>query len=175
MGHLEVLSQAKIFAGLDQVDKMVLDGIPLLRSWFGGADVQMSVDRHGIQREDFRGDPSGQFNADGRFSTSSRTSEEPTVLNRSKGGHNSTLPSVVLARVVLARVVLARVVLARVVLARGTPLRVRLSIWPSGRHTNGKSTVHMFILDDSPVGQLANGHLDSITELEVTQHSWLLI
>ena len=56
------------FGGVDDVDKVVRDCCLFLKGWFCCADIHVTIDEGGIDRDDFAWDISGDFKCRGGFS-----------------------------------------------------------------------------------------------------------
>ena len=79
MGRIDILCQAEVHVGVNNIDQVMRHLPPLLVRRFGGADVHLAIDGHRIERNDFRTNLLGQFQTDGRLSGSRGTSQKPAI------------------------------------------------------------------------------------------------
>ena len=77
LGGRQVLGEAELPVGFDNVNQMVGRCRTLLGGRLGGANVHSPVDRHRVERNDFGPQKRGKGDADLRFSARGWTSQKP--------------------------------------------------------------------------------------------------
>ena len=80
MGSGDVLGQAELLVGFDNVDEMMRNGRLLLGRWLCGTDIHAPIEGHGIEGNNLGTNVSRECDADLRFSPRGRAGQKPAVF-----------------------------------------------------------------------------------------------